>query len=359
MDDRLGVGANGTILIADSVQATGNKWTTTTYPNTTAQGDVIYASSANTIAGLTKDTNATRYLSNTGASNNPAWAQVALATGVSGVLPEANGGTNQSTYAAGDILYASAANTLSKLAISTYPGSPLQSDGSLPVYFSPLQYVYMVDDFISNTNNTSYSIFAWDRIAAVGGGINTNPAAVTGHPGMAQPFIGTSAGSGGGITCGISAILFGDGLTRLDFVMQVPVLSDATDEFRLRVGFGDNTSTGAFTDGAYFEYIHGTNSGNWQILTANNSSRTTANTNSTVDTNWHRYTIIGNAGGTSISFYIDGSEVVNSPIAADIPTGAGRNFGFDFQITRVSGSSNNRVINIDLVTFYKKLTSTR
>ena len=56
----------------------------------TVQGDMLYASAANTIAALAKDTNATRYLSNTGATNNPAWAQVNLANGVTGDLPFAN-----------------------------------------------------------------------------------------------------------------------------------------------------------------------------------------------------------------------------------------------------------------------------
>jgi hypothetical protein len=58
-----------------------------------AQGDLLYASDGTTISKLAKDTNATRYISNTGSSNNPAWAQVALGTGVSGQLPLANGGT--------------------------------------------------------------------------------------------------------------------------------------------------------------------------------------------------------------------------------------------------------------------------
>lgn len=54
------------------------------------QGDILYSSAANTLAALAKNASATRYLSNTGASNNPAWAQVDLTNGVTGVLPAAN-----------------------------------------------------------------------------------------------------------------------------------------------------------------------------------------------------------------------------------------------------------------------------
>lgn len=57
---------------------------------TTAQGDLLYASGVNTLAALAKNATATRYLSNTGASNNPAWAQVDLTNGVTGDLPFSN-----------------------------------------------------------------------------------------------------------------------------------------------------------------------------------------------------------------------------------------------------------------------------
>lgn len=72
-----------------------------------AQGDIIYASALNTMAALAKNASASRYLSNTGAGNNPAWAQVNLADGVTGNLPAANlgGGTNASaaTFLRGDM----------------------------------------------------------------------------------------------------------------------------------------------------------------------------------------------------------------------------------------------------------------
>lgn len=60
---------------------------------TVAQGDLLYGSAADTWSKLAKNTSATRYLSNTGTSNNPAWAQVDLSNGVTGTLPKANGGT--------------------------------------------------------------------------------------------------------------------------------------------------------------------------------------------------------------------------------------------------------------------------
>ena len=59
----------------------------------TTAGDILYASGANTPARLAQDANATRVLTNTGTSNVPAWAQVTLTSGVTGTLPVANGGT--------------------------------------------------------------------------------------------------------------------------------------------------------------------------------------------------------------------------------------------------------------------------
>jgi hypothetical protein len=57
-----------------------------------AQGDLIIGTGADTVAALAKNASDSRYLSNTGANNNPAWAQIDLSNGVTGSLSALNGG---------------------------------------------------------------------------------------------------------------------------------------------------------------------------------------------------------------------------------------------------------------------------
>jgi hypothetical protein len=89
------------------------------------QGDLIYYNSGTTFTSLAKNTSATRYLSNTGANNNPAWAQIDLSNGVSSTLPTANGGTGLTSFTSGGVLYASSTSALTTGSALTFTGTNL------------------------------------------------------------------------------------------------------------------------------------------------------------------------------------------------------------------------------------------
>lgn len=103
---KLGIGSAYQALQVNA-GGTAPSWQASATSTLTAQGDLLYASAANTLARLAKNTSATRYLANTGSSNNPAWAQVDLTNGVTGTLPVGNGGTGTSTaFTAGSVVFA-------------------------------------------------------------------------------------------------------------------------------------------------------------------------------------------------------------------------------------------------------------
>jgi hypothetical protein len=88
--------------------------------NTVTTGDLLYRSASNTWSKLALGA-ANKSLVVNGSGTQVEWNAVALgASGaVSGTLDETNGGTGNTTYTTGDTLYSSATNTLAKLAGNT------------------------------------------------------------------------------------------------------------------------------------------------------------------------------------------------------------------------------------------------
>jgi len=111
-----------------------------------AQGDLLYASGTDNFVLLPKSTTATRYLANTGSSNNPQWDQINLANGVTGTLPFANGGTGET----------SRQNAMDALAGAVTSGQYLRGNGT-DVVMSAIQ-AGDVPTLNQNTTGSSDSV---------------------------------------------------------------------------------------------------------------------------------------------------------------------------------------------------------
>lgn len=80
-----------------------------------AQGDIWYGSATGVISALAKSASATRALCNTGTSNNPAWCQIDMTTGITGTTPVGNGGTGTATaFTQGSVVFAGASGVYSQ-----------------------------------------------------------------------------------------------------------------------------------------------------------------------------------------------------------------------------------------------------
>ena len=92
-----------------------------------AVGDLVYASAATTLAKLADVATGNALISG-GVGIAPSYGKIGLTTHISGTLAVGNGGSGLTSYAVGDLVYASAATTLAKLA-DVATGNALISGG--------------------------------------------------------------------------------------------------------------------------------------------------------------------------------------------------------------------------------------
>ena len=129
---KLSIGSTNTLFFSNG---SNPSYTTSSFPTgSITKGDILCATSTNNVSTLS-DVAIGNVLLSGGISNVPSYGKVGLTTHISGILNVSNGGTNITTYTIGDILYASGPTTLSKLA-DVATGNVLISGGvgSAPSY---------------------------------------------------------------------------------------------------------------------------------------------------------------------------------------------------------------------------------
>jgi hypothetical protein len=112
-------------------------------------------------------------------------------------------------------------------------------------------------------------------------------------------------------------------------------LSDATNEYFIHAGFIDSVIADS-ADGAFLKYTHGINSGQWQFLTADTSTRTTGNSTVALAVNtWYCLRVVMYPNGTA-EFYIDGVSLGRN--TANLPSN-GRDFSIGIVLRKNAGTT--------------------
>lgn len=162
--------------------------------------------------------------------------------------------------------------------------------------------------------------------------------------GVARSSTGTTATGRSAISTSTNIIRLGGGVWFFEKYVNITTLSTITERFQNAIGFIDTLTAANQVDGVYFLYDEGgvstgsAASPNWQIVTASNSTRTFTTTATAVAAaTWVRLTIIINAAGTSVTFYINGTSVGTH--ATTIPTASGRAVGIGALLIKSIGTT--------------------
>ncbi len=216
------------------------------------------------------------------------------------------------------------------------------------------------DDLIW-TGAASVGLSTLNWINNVSGGTISYLQGISGHPGVYR--LSSTAGATNRselvLNATSSVLLFGDGEYTIEWMVRVPKLSDATNEFRVGVGFNGSVG-GAPSNGVLFTYTHSVNSGNWTIEADDVAGTTTADSGTAVVAGtWYRLGIVVNAAATSVAYYINGVETSNSPLTTNIPDGATEYTQPLSYIKNLAGVAADRHLDLDYCYMKIALTSTR
>ena len=189
-------------------------------------------------------------------------------------------------------------------------------------------------DCISNTAENGFTY----GVSGSGAAFSSLAVGANNAVGIMRAALGTTATGRAAISSvNLGVLKFGDGVALFKSRTRIVNLSDATNTYTFRAGFIDSI-TAESTDGAFFRYAHGTNSGRFQAVTRNNGVETATDTGITVAANtWYNFEITVNAAGNSVEFKINGSVVATN--TANIPTASGRETGYGVMALRSVGTA--------------------
>ena len=190
--------------------------------------------------------------------------------------------------------------------------------------------------------NSAIGNSQWEVIISGQGATGSISGSEPKHPGIVELHTGYSNSNSIILQSGGNVITFDTGsVYTLDTMINIPILANATEMYQFFIGFGNNIYTGDLIDGAYLCYDYWTNTTNFLVKTANNSTRTTTDTGVAVVANiWYQFTV--SVDGANAKFYINKTLVATH--TTNIPLT--RSTGLLIKLNKYAGYSD-RTVKID------------
>lgn len=187
---------------------------------------------------------------------------------------------------------------------------------------------------LSISDNSMGIVLGNSRVIGTGSSAGAGSGAVTGMASVRKAtFLATGTTATGHAQIieravgGLAHFVPGGSTMELEYVLGVPVVSDGTDSYELRIGMESN-NFGTINDGIFFRYNHSVNTGKWQAISRRSGVETATDTGVTVVAGtWNRLRISINSAGTSIGYYIDGALVATH--TTNIPVSCGYTCGIN------------------------------
>lgn len=160
------------------------------------------------------------------------------------------------------------------------------------------------------------------------------------HPGVVELTSGTDADGKAAVGTTLTALVLSGAVWTWEALVQVPVLSDETNSFKVHVG-GINGPAGGDA-GVFFKTIHSYKDGRWtcQAVDGEIAPEPVDSGVPVVAGQWYRLKIIIDATAATAKFYIDGQYITT--MTSGIPAGA--TLGMVVALNKTAGTTARKVV---------------
>jgi hypothetical protein len=246
------------------------------------------------------------------------------------------------TTTRGDMIYRGASAD-QRLAIGSF-GDIMATDGTDPLWRGRNRRIEFYEEFQRGVN------YVW--ASAVNAFFNISLLDTTSEGAMVLNANNNTAYA----NLEVTGATFGNGRAILEARVRITRLSSGGD-FKLRVGFGDSTTSSAHTDGIWFEYTDNVNSGNWvgSVSAAGSGSSTNLAVGPAINT-WYKLRWDVAADASSVTFSVDGANSATLT-SANIPNSTSETCNLNFIANSTSANLNQSFF--DYVYYVKELTTAR